>query len=210
MLERMRREQEAALREHYSEEASRFDGQTNRSYGIGSHVEDEEEQLRRAIEASKEMAREQGQLEGRAGSDGAETTLRTEKSQDEAWTRERIHGRVYDDEDKELQAALQASLETAPPGIHTPDSNTAPPPSRHPLLPAASTSGLHHRPSTGTGEYEEADDEMYEDEDDEDEDETATEETLSDAADSDSEPAPQAENVDLEEMRRRRLARFGG
>jgi len=215
MLERMRREQEVALREHYNEEVSRFDGQTDRPYEVGSPVEDEEEQLRRAIEASKEMAREQGQLEGGAGSDGAETTLRTENNnnQAEAWTRERVQGgRVYDDEDKELQAALQASLESAQPGIHIPNSDTMPPRPRRSPPPAASTSGPHGRSLTGTGEHEEADDEMYDDDDDDDEgeDETATEETLSDTADSHSEPAPQAESVDLEEMRRRRLARFGG
>ncbi|KAH9961292.1 Josephin-domain-containing protein [Russula dissimulans] len=213
VLERMRREQEAALREHYNEEASRLDDPVDRSYGIGNHVEDEEEQLRRAIEASREMARERELLGGVAGSDAAETRLRTEDTQAEPWARERVQGgRVYDDEDEALQAALQASLETAPPGIHTPNSNFMPPRSRRSPLPTASTSGPRDRSFTSTDEREEEDDEMYDDDDDdeEEEDKTATEETLSDTADSDSQPAPPAENVDLEEMRRRRLARFGG
>ena len=54
MLERMRREQEVALSEHYHEEASRFGGLLGRSYPrAGSHVGDEEEQLRRAIAESE-------------------------------------------------------------------------------------------------------------------------------------------------------------
>jgi hypothetical protein len=54
----------------------------------------------------------------------------------------------------------------------------------------------------GADEDDEDDDELYSGDD---EDDTATEETLSDA-----DMPPQDENVDIEEMRRRRLARFSG
>lgn len=201
MLERMRREQEAALREHYHDETSRFDHPPSRSRsGLGDRdVQDEEEQLRRAIEESEALAREQGRTH--AGSDTAGTTrARSVGAQAED---EPTHGgRVYDDEDAEFQAALQASLESAPPGVHTPDAAATPPRApamRRSPLPAASRSGPH------TGSYD--DDNEDDDNDDlySDGEGTATEETLSDAA-----GPPQAEGVNIEEMRRRRLERFGG
>ena len=207
MLERMRREQEAALREHYHDEASRFDGPPSRSHSaVGNPVvEDEEEQLRRAIEESEAMAREQGRIQ--TDSDTAGTTrARSVGAQAEEWRDERTHGgRVYDDEDAELQAALQASLETAPPGMHTPDAAAVTPPRapvmhRSPLPPTASRSGPRTEPRVTNEEGDNDDDDMYSDDED-----TATEETLSDAG-----GAPQAEGVNIEEMRRRRLARFGG
>jgi len=204
MLDRMRREQEVALREHYHDETSRFDHPPSRSHsGLGDHdVQDEEEQLRRAIEESEALAREQGRTQ--AGSDAAGTTrARSVGAQAEEWRDEPTHGgRVYDDEDAEFQAALQASLETAPPGVHTPDAAATPPRApamRRSPLPAAS------RPGPRTGPYN------VDDEDDDDDDlysdgeGTATEETLSDAA-----GPPQAQGVNIEEMRRRRLERFGG
>lgn len=216
MLERMRREQEAALREHYHDEASGFGqmstGSMSRS-GIGSHVNEEEEQIRRAIAESEEMAREQGLELGRAqtGGDDAGTRARSDNTQQtDALRPDRIHGgRVYDDEDAEFQAALQASLETAPPGIHTPTPPRASdsPTRRSPLPAAASRAAprLGTEPSNATnvhdggGEDDDDDDLYYEEED------TATEETLSEAA----EPQ-EAEDVSMEEMRRRRLERFGG
>lgn len=208
VLERMRREQELALREHYHDEVSRFEmmptGSMPRS-GIGSHVHEEEEQMRRAIAASEDMAREQGLELGRAqtaGDDagtraGSDNTQQSEASRNDSI----LGGRVYDDEDAELQAALQASLETAPPGIHTP----TPPPHRSPLPAAASRAAprLGTEPlSSNTNVHDDGDDDddlYYDDED------TATEETLSETA----EPQ-EAEGVSMEEMRRRRLARFGG
>jgi len=208
MLERMRREQEVALREHYHEEASRFDGLLGRPYPrAGSHVEDEEEQLRRAIAESEAMARGEGHAQAGTNSDAKETEARSENTQARGWTRESVHGgRVYDDEDAELQAALQASLETAPPGAHTPGTATPPPPRAAPTrrspYTARSTAGPITEPLAGADEDDEDDDELYSGDD---EDDTATEETLSDA-----DMPPQDENVDIEEMRRRRLARFSG
>jgi ataxin-3 len=204
MLERMRREQEVALREH--EGAPRFVDPLNRAYpgagGLPRHVGDEEEQLRRAIAESEAMAREQGQGPTQADSDAAGTGLGSDNTQPGEWTQERVGGgRVYDDEDADLQAALQASLTTAsgPAGAHIPDTTTAPPrasPGRRP----------HAAPSAGADEDDEDDEKPY---DEDDGDDTATEETLSGTEDP---PPLQAANDDLsiEEMRRRRLARFGG
>ena len=197
MLERMRREQEAALREHYRDEVSRFGQMPSGSVppGIGSRAHEEEEQVRRAIAASEEMARERGLGLGRpqTGSDDAGTRARSDDTQQaDTLRQDRIHGgRVYDDEDAELQAALQASLESAPPGVHTP-------------TPPRGASRAAPRPSTersnDTNVHDDGDDDdLYYDEED-----TATEETLSETAE------PQgADDVSVEEMRRRRLARFG-
>ena len=210
MLERMRREQEAALREHYHDEVSRFEqmptGNMSRP-GMGSRANDEEEQIRRAIVESEEMARDQGLELGRSrpGSDDARPD---NEQRAEALRHDRIlGGRVYDDEDAELQAALQASLETAPPGIHapTPPRASGSPMRRSPLSAAASRAAPRHGtgPSNDTNVYddgEDDDDDLYLDEED-----TATEDTLSDSAD-----PQQVENLSMEEMRRRRLARFGG
>ena len=216
VLERMRREQEAALREHYHDEVSRLEqmptGSMSRS-GVGSRVNEEEEQIRRAIAASAEMARGQGLELGRAqtGSDDAGTRARSDHAeQAEASRHDRMHGgRVYDDEDAELQAALQASLETAPPGIHTPTPPRASDsPMRRPPLPAAASRAA---PRLGT-ELLSNDTNVHDDEDEDEDDlyfyddeDTAAEETLSETA------GPEdAEDVNMEEMRRRRLARFGG
>jgi ataxin-3 len=211
MLERMRREQEAALREHYQDEVSRFEQRsTGNMPRSGSRVREEEEEIRRAIAESEEMAHEQGLELGRAqmGGDDAGTRARSGNTQQaEALGPDRIHGgRVYDDEDAELQAALQASLETAPPGIHTPTPPRASDtPMRRSPLPAVASRAparLGAEPSNATNVHDDGDDDdalYYDDE------ETATEETLSESA----EPQ-EAEDVSMEEMRRRRLARFGG
>jgi len=188
MLERFRQEQEVALRGHYPRP--------------GSHVVDDEEQLRIALAVSEAMAREQGG--DRTGSgDAAGTRERSENVQ----AREgRVHGgRVYDDEDADFQAALKASLETAPPGAHTPNTTTPPPrTSTHPPPPASrSIAGPHTEPLAGADDGEGDDDyQLYSDDDQED---TATEVTSSDA-----DLQPTAQDVSVEEMRRRRLARFGG
>jgi Ataxin-3 len=202
MLERMRREQEAALREHYHDEVSRFDGRVDRSSSAAPYgTEDEDEQLRRAIAESEAMAREQGHLQTDDDVEGTGADL--DSAEDRKWPHELMQGsRVYDDENAELQAALQASLQTTPPEIHS--SNTPPRASldRHSPFMAASTA----RPRAShlvDSAPERDDDELY---DDDIESDTATEETMSDT------PPQQAqgENLSIEEMRRRRLARFGG
>ena len=195
MLERMRREQEAALREHYHDEVSRFDGRTDRPSSTARYgVEDEDEQLRRAIAESEAMAREEGNLQ--TGEDVAGTGANVDSAQEREWPHGLIHGgRVYDDEDAELQAALQASLQTAPPEIHS--SDTTP---RDSTFTAASTA--RPRAAHQAAALESDDDEPY---DVDSERDTATEETMSDAP-----SEPQGEDLSIEEMRRRRLERFGG
>jgi ataxin-3 len=165
---------------------------------------DEEEQLRIALAVSEAMAREQGG--DRTGSgDAAETRERSDNVQ----AREgRAHsGRVYDDEDADFQAALQASLEMAPPGAHTPNTTASSPrTSARPPPPASRTiAGPHTEPFADADDGEDEDDDDYESYSDDDQEDTATEVTSSDAG-----PPPTAQDVSVEEMRRRRLARFGG
>ncbi|KZT10685.1 Josephin-domain-containing protein [Laetiporus sulphureus 93-53] len=97
--------------------------------------------------------------------------------------------RVYDDEDAELQAALKASLESVPEGFTMPET---PPPRPPQSLPSASTSApaappppLQREPST------KSESEGFETE-------------------SEAEIEPPQEQLSMEEIRRRRLARFGG
>ncbi len=190
-LQRMRQEQEAALREHYHDEVAGLeDDQPHRSsFGARNTVEDEDEQLRRAIAESAEMAREQGLTQTDNESTGIETDPETAYTGER--TQGRLHGsRVYDDEDPELQAALQASLGEGPLGFFSPDSSTESSP-----FTSASMSSANSELSTST----------YGDDDGE--GDTATEETGSDTAER---PQPPAEDLSIEEMRRRRLERFGG
>ncbi|KAI9463693.1 Josephin-domain-containing protein [Lactarius psammicola] len=187
LLERMRQEQEAALREHYHDEVAGLeDDQPHRAR---IPVEDEDEQLRRAIAESAEMAREQGltQTDNESAGIGADP----ESANTGERTQGRLHGdRVYDDEDPELQAALQASLGEGPPGFFSPDSSTDSSP-----FTSASVSSANSELSTST----------YGDDDGE--GDTATEATGSDTAER---PHRPAEDLSIEEMRRRRLERFGG
>jgi ataxin-3 len=193
MLERMRREQEAALREHYHDEVSRFDGRADRPSSAAQYgVEDEEEQLRRAIAESEAMAREEGTLQ--TGQDVAGRGANVDSAQEREWAPSLTHGgRIYDDEDAELQAALQASLQTAPPEIHTSD-RTA----RDSPFTAASAARPRADHQARAPEIDDDDDDSYGYD-------TATEETMSDAP-----PEPQGDDLSIEEMRRRRLERFGG
>ncbi|KAG8779727.1 hypothetical protein FRC12_023886 [Ceratobasidium sp. 428] len=111
--------------------------------------------------------------------------------------------RHYDDEDAELQAALKASLEEATnPSSSGPVEQVLPPP--RPAAPASvperMTVPVDRAPVPGAPVPASEDGE--EGEDDEDEEEEEEEKTPA--------PAPKAEVADAEEMRRLRLARFGG
>lgn len=92
------------------------------------------------------------------------------------------HDRVYDDEDAELQAALRASLETVPDGFRMPNT---PPHLPSPFVP------ISHPPPDQVQRLQE------------DEFETESEAETGSVAD----PEPQ---MSMEEMRRKRLAKFGG
>jgi ataxin-3 len=189
LLEQMRRQQEAALREHrdYHDEVAHLEDDQPRGPSFGA-VGDEDEQMRRAIAESAEMAREQGRTQT-----GSESAVIGADPEAVVYTDERAPGRshsdrVYDDEDAELQAALQASLGEGPLGFFSPDPSTE-------TSPFTTTSAASTRSEVSSGALE----------DDDGEGDTATEETGSDTAERSQPPA-----VSIEEMRRRRLERFGG
>lgn len=185
IMERMRQEQEAALREQYEGEVAQF-GRTQEQYSLQRReagVEDEDELFRKAMEESL------AEHHARAGDDVEITELDDEEDYDTSSARPNIHtmNRVYDDDDAELQAALKASLETMPPGFTLPPS-TQPPPQRLTDEPLGAETS-----ASQTVEETEA------------ETETETETDAEGVA----AQAPR-EEVSIEEMRRRRLARFGG
>lgn len=146
-----------------------------------ARAEQEEAELMRAIEESRAMH----EAMGGAGPVEEENDGREAPRANPPAAAAFGGDRVYDDEDAELQAALKASLETLPEGFQVPST----PPARPSAPPAASgpasTPLRQERPS-------------------EDEDEIETE---SEADVVSAEPEPQ---LSMEEIRRRRLARFGG
>lgn len=97
--------------------------------------------------------------------------------------------RHYDDEDAELQAALKASLEQSGAGLTIPSVPAAP------VQASAATPASAPAPPTAAPNNDDEDDETDEEE----------EQTPAPTS-----PAVKAEVADPEEMRRRRLARFGG
>ncbi|CAE6415574.1 unnamed protein product [Rhizoctonia solani] len=160
--------------------------------------EDEEEQIRRAMEASLK-AHGQGEGDDLSHYDTPPTMPGAFGASG---------SRDYDDEDAELQAALKASLEShatssATPAPVVPSGNAAAP--RAPVpAPAAvrapsATAPSVPAPSASTAKPTEDDEE---DEEDEEEQQAP--------APSSPEVEAKAEVADPDEMRRRRLARFGG
>lgn len=192
MLERMRREQEVALQEQYADETAGFVDPAR----IARRREEEEEaeMLRRAIAESEAEARERERAAGRQGAIGTDDDMDVEPSHDTRRPWESAANRVYDDDDAELQAALKASLETVPADFKVPDTPPAPsiPLSSVPTSSAnIGSSGVQHKEET-------------------DETSMAGTETDTEPDDVADEPMKEEENVSVEEMRRRRLARFGG
>ena len=189
IMERMRQEQEAALREQYEEETARF-GQGQARYSRRRREageEDEDELFRKAMEESL--------AEHRARAEDVEMTeldSDDEEEHDAPPVRPDTHtmARVYDDDDAELQAALKASLESMPPGFTLPPSAPPPPPRRLANEPSAAEANTNQTTEErGT--------------------ETETETEPETDVNSGTTQAPK-EEVSIEEMRRRRLARFGG
>jgi hypothetical protein len=194
MLTRMQRQQEAAF-----------------SIGGGGPSErerrrqqEEEEALQRAIEESRAMYESSG---GEAGQDPAAAT-RPPMTEQEAWdaaeraaatTRQQPPAwhehRVYDDDDEELQAALRASLESAPGGTTIPEDPPTPAPALVPVPPASSTNEATTQPPA-LQRHGSATSDAYETE------------SEADTEEGDAHAAEPVESV--EEMRKKRLARFGG
>jgi len=98
-----------------------------------------------------------------------------------------LNNRIYDDEDAELQAALKASLEGAHTEISIPP--PPPPPARAPTVGDSSKAGRSNT-AVAVNDEEEGEDESEEEEEEE--------------------PPQPTKHLSAEEMRRARLARFGG
>lgn len=96
VMGRMRRAQDFALQNQFEDEAAWINSMPRRQLTRGEAEEDnEDEMLRRAIAESEAMAQ----------------TMPVP-----AWSQHRVY--ESDDDDEEFQAALRASLETAPNGFH--------------------------------------------------------------------------------------------
>ncbi|TCD65115.1 hypothetical protein EIP91_003089 [Steccherinum ochraceum] len=189
LMRQMMRQQEAAMRVTHQEEELRVRAglQTRRRT-----QQDEEEEMERAIRASMAEAEE----EERAG-EGAETVEEPEEVVLPQRRAEASHA-VYDDEDEALQAALRASLETVPEGFQIPPT----PPRVQAQLPTPPATALLPPPSASASAPSIKSTESESTEDD-------TAETESEADSSMATETP-AVKVDVEEMRKLRLARFGG
>lgn len=176
VMERIRREQELGFRQQYEGEAARFRNQQP-PYGAQSHG-NEDEYFHRAITESlaQRQAREVFDDDDSEDADyvtAPETMASSMRQQT----------RVYDDDDLDFQAALRASLESAPPEI-SPFPVQQPLQTRQPHSPHISTT---IREENETDRQSEAD--------------TST---------IASETGPSEEVLSMEEMRRKRLAKFGG
>ncbi|KZS98696.1 Josephin-domain-containing protein [Sistotremastrum niveocremeum HHB9708] len=217
IMERMRREQEAALRNTYDEEIEeRFYGQQDSSHirfeGLPMDEDDENTNPSRAgIQASTARL-----VRGaRQGTDSVlQRALRASQEDEEEDTGRRVRQRrqatpplpvpdaaadsfgqqtgVYDDDDAELQAALQASLAHIPAGFTIPIDQ--PPPSRapdsRPAEPEATPTGSDLSSLSSLA--------------------TTASTSIGDDDESEIESQAPAPSVDVDEMRKRRLARFGG
>ncbi|KAF4599864.1 hypothetical protein EYR40_006968 [Pleurotus pulmonarius] len=174
-LQRMREQQEFAQREMWAERGFGPEGPPPRD-----DDDDEDEMLRKAIEESEALAREQGHgsSDNREGEPAVPDNPYPSTSGFDA--------RVYDDEDAELQAALKASLEHVPADWTPPEVTYTPP--QHTTT---------HAPRVQT------DDTYLDATPDADDSESVVSEASTSIA------APPTPVLDPEEIRRKRLARFG-
>ncbi|KAG5638312.1 hypothetical protein H0H81_000730 [Sphagnurus paluster] len=190
MLQRMRAEQEYAQRELWGEGTSAEDvaALEARRAERQRQEEEEAEHLRRAIEESEALARIEGHMphdDGDEGMDIEGVDVAPEGMRQQAPSARDISNRVYDDDDAELQAALKASLEQVPQGWEFPELARTYPHLLSSNPPSATSHSKHDR------DMEDAESILS----------TEVEDHISsDAA---------AEAVSVDELRRRRLARFG-
>lgn len=188
LLQAMQQEQAAAHREIWETVGPSVE---SRDQGR----EEEEEMIRQAIAESEAMARAEGH--GRDEDDDAKMEVDRPSeipaaSQNPYPSFSGSDHRVYDDDDAELQAALKASLEEVPEGWLHPDLDAV-----HPKPPTTATNVTP--PASRTPAPEQKDPETAS---------ILSEE--SDVVPSSDPTAVSAEEVSVDEMRRRRLARFGG
>ncbi|KAF9268900.1 Josephin-domain-containing protein [Marasmius fiardii PR-910] len=144
-----------------------------------------EEMLRRAIAESEALAKAEGHHEPDSSDDnGGDIDVDVPSSAPRVPPLPKEE-RVYDDDDAELQAALKASLEQMPSGWVPPAESTSAPSSSAATQPPTSRSLSATKTNITTDELSEDGPDQF----------------LFDQP---------AQEVDHEEMRRRRLARFGG
>ncbi|KAI0793181.1 Josephin-domain-containing protein [Abortiporus biennis] len=190
-MQHVLRQQEEAMREQYEEEMRRVEmGLPTRRR---TRRDEEDEELMRAIAESRALAEAEGhgQLEDNDDEEpvsGQETPPvipppLTHLGEDQH--------RVYDDDDAALQAALKASLETVPEGFKIPETPPRPQPPPLQQQPASTS-----QPQVQPAPQVESSDSME------------TDDTASSDAES-SIIADEAPEVSMEEMRKRRLAKFG-
>ncbi|KAG8984339.1 hypothetical protein FRB90_005390 [Tulasnella sp. 427] len=205
-----RREQEEALRQIREEEVA--SGSRRRTAG----EDEEEELLRRALEESKENARVDAATGGNPALMMSSTMQHVFGRPDRhipapsampSPTKPRVQpssSRHYDDEDEELQAALKASLETVPLDFKLPEPAKMPSRSISPTkgstssVPLFSTGSPLKQSLTIPARKEEEEEEDSDDDDDE------------EMVSAPSSPKEEEKPMSMEEMRKMRLARFGG
>ncbi|RXW24964.1 hypothetical protein EST38_g868 [Candolleomyces aberdarensis] len=203
LLEQMQREQAYAHREIWSEAdltPQEAEALGQRREARRREEEEEEEELRKAIEESERMAREYESKQNRSPKDGGNDDDDDEDEDMEPQpnpsttapnlgSSSYYHAdRVYDDEDAELQAALKASLEGLPPDFEHPVEVEEPTrPSNPPSQPAPA-------PVPAPIQSKDREDNASI---------ASTETSITENA-----PEPE-EQLSVDEIRRRRLARFG-
>lgn len=191
MLEQMQRMQEAALRETRDESPSIDDRRQRRA-------QEEADELERAIQASIREHGTSGAGAG-AGATGEATTREESESLPRSTgistptaAAEQAQTRVYDDEDAELQAALRASLETMPEGFIHATPPPQPVPSKPP--PSEATEVINQVTSAKAKERTPSE----------------TDESVGMGSEDASLSSEPSKAIDPDEMRKARLARFGG
>ena len=192
LLQQMREEQEYAQRELWAGGSEDPQAETRRAER--RRAEDEEaEQLRRAIEESEAIARQEGHYIERT-SPGDHHDAEHAHGPEEMPSSELFsQDRVYDDDDAELQAALKASLEQIPNGWRFPEMPEHPAPRQTSSALIQATAGAGAEEAGQDGEDAES---VLSDG----ADLTASNASLSDAP---------VEAVGMDELRRKRLAKFG-
>ncbi|KAG6869115.1 hypothetical protein C0993_001680 [Termitomyces sp. T159_Od127] len=192
MLQRMKAHQELAQRELWGEgsmtDADAATSEERRARRQREEAE-EAEQLRRAIAESEALA----QAQGHAPWDDDDADERVDSgnvARPGPSPFQSIGNRVYDDDDIELQAALKASLEHVPQGWEFPELTSQSVPQSAPAL------------APGPGPTSTRTESDLEDE------ESILSEDAEDLEDRKSSNAA-AETVSMDELRKKRLARFG-
>jgi ataxin-3 len=194
----MRAQQEYAQRELLAEtpDAAAMDARRRERQ---QEEEEEEELLRRAIEESEAMARAEGHTHN---ADDEDMDIEPRDPQTARFDgfqtmRHTVTDRVYDDDDAELQAALKASLEHVPEGWELP---------QLPLhqMPAP-TSAIS---STPDPEISNQNTDREQERDEDDAESVLSDKTSTSVTDNTVSDAP-VEPVSVDELRKKRLARFG-